>query len=90
MLLRLPDRAYFGGLAVLCLLMVALAVVWPQGEGARSPAPFGHAEITPDYVKVDARKARARLEAEAAIKAAQARASGGIQAPEARSTEPAR
>ena len=22
--------------------LIALALVWPQGQGARSPAPFGH------------------------------------------------
>ena len=29
-------------LALLAIGLVALAMVWPQGQGARSPAPFGH------------------------------------------------
>lgn len=30
-------------LGLAALGMVALALVWPQGTGRRSPAPFGHA-----------------------------------------------
>jgi len=29
-------------LPALALLVVALALVWPQGQGRRSPGPFGH------------------------------------------------
>jgi hypothetical protein len=29
-------------LAVIAVALVALALVWPQGDGARSPPPFGH------------------------------------------------
>jgi hypothetical protein len=29
-------------LALLALAMIALALVWPQGTGRPSPAPFGH------------------------------------------------
>lgn len=35
------------------LAMVALALVWPQGEGARSPAPFGHPIILPDRFRAE-------------------------------------
>ena len=28
--------------ALLAVGVVALAMVWPQGQGAPSPAPFGH------------------------------------------------
>ena len=28
--------------ALIAIGLVALAMVWPQGQGAPSPAPFGH------------------------------------------------
>ena len=39
----MSDVRFFslaGGMAVAIILV---ALVWPQGEGARSPKPFGHA-----------------------------------------------
>ncbi|MBX7248325.1 MAG: hypothetical protein K1X35_04660 [Caulobacteraceae bacterium] len=90
MLLRLPDRWFFGGLLIAAVLMIALAAVWPQGIGARSPAPFGHAVIIPDYVKVDEKKAKARKDILRAARAARERASGGIQAPDALPAEKSR
>lgn len=82
MLFRLSDRWFFGGLAAIALAMIALASVWPQGIGRRSPPPFGHKVIIPDFVKVDAKKAAKRKEILRAAKSAQARASGGIQTPD--------
>jgi len=38
----MPDSIALPALAILAVGLVALALVWPQGEGARSPAPFGH------------------------------------------------
>jgi hypothetical protein len=38
----MSDRVFFSLAALLAVLMVALAAVWPQGLGARSPDPFGH------------------------------------------------
>jgi hypothetical protein len=38
----MSDRVFFSLAALLAVLMVALAAVWPQGLGARSPGPFGH------------------------------------------------
>lgn len=35
------DRLYLPVLALLAVAAVALASVWPQGYGDRSPAPFG-------------------------------------------------
>jgi hypothetical protein len=35
------DRLYMPLLAVAALAAVALAMVWPQGLGDRSPGPFG-------------------------------------------------
>ena len=35
------DRLYLPVLALAAVAAVALAIVWPQGLGDRSPAPFG-------------------------------------------------
>jgi hypothetical protein len=32
--------------ALIALALIGLSMVWPQGQGARSPAPFGH-EVAP-------------------------------------------
>jgi hypothetical protein len=39
------DRLYLPFLALAAALVVALALVWPQGLGDRSPGPFGHEPI---------------------------------------------
>jgi hypothetical protein len=36
------DSVFFSLLALAALAVIALALVWPQGQGARSPPPFGH------------------------------------------------
>ena len=41
----MSDRIVLPILTFSALAMVALATVWPQGYGARSPAPFGHTPI---------------------------------------------
>jgi hypothetical protein len=38
----MSDRAFFSLVALAVVAMVALAAVFPQGEGRRSPGPFGH------------------------------------------------
>ncbi len=38
----MSDRWFFSLLAVAALAMIALALVYPQGLGRRSPPPFGH------------------------------------------------
>ena len=35
------DRLFFPAVALAALVMVALALVWPQGLGDRSPGVFG-------------------------------------------------
>jgi len=35
------DRLYMPFLALAALAAIALSLVWPQGQGARSPGPFG-------------------------------------------------
>ena len=39
------DRLYMPMLALLALAAIALATIWPQGYGDRSPAPFGSTPI---------------------------------------------
>jgi hypothetical protein len=41
----MSDRVFFGGLALVAAALVALAMVWPQGLGARSPGPFGSVPV---------------------------------------------
>ena len=38
----MSDGIVLPGLALLAIGLVALAMVWPQGQGAPSPPPFGH------------------------------------------------
>ena len=35
------DRIFFGLCALAAVVMIALALVWPQGLGTRSPGAFG-------------------------------------------------
>jgi len=43
----MSDRVLFPLMGLAAILMIALALVWPQGLGARSPGPFGHALARP-------------------------------------------
>jgi hypothetical protein len=38
----MPDGLALSATALIAAALVALALVWPQGQGARSPPPFGH------------------------------------------------
>ncbi len=38
----MPDRVFYPLAALIAVLLIALAAVYPQGIGARSPKPFGH------------------------------------------------
>jgi hypothetical protein len=45
----MSDRIFFSLAALAAVVIVALAAVWPQGLGARSPGPFGHPVVeTPE------------------------------------------
>ncbi len=37
---RMSDRVFFGAAALVAVAMIAVALVWPQGQGAQSPGPF--------------------------------------------------
>jgi hypothetical protein len=39
----LSDRTFYPLAALFAVALIALASVYPQGQGARSPRPFGHA-----------------------------------------------
>ena len=56
----MPDRLLFPLMGLVAVLMIALALVWPQGLGARSPGPFGH---TPVQQTLAAKEAKARASA---------------------------
>ena len=66
------------GLAAAAAIVLSLA--WPQGLGARSPAPFGHAPVlqSPQMQAAMRRETEANArrinEARAAVRAAQAQA----------------
>ena len=53
----MSDRLLFSLMGALSLVMIGLALVWPQGLGARSPGPFGHVPVQQTPA---ARAARAR------------------------------
>ena len=38
----MSDRVFFSLTALAIVAMAAMALVFPQGDGRRSPAPFGH------------------------------------------------
>lgn len=58
------DRFFFPLLGLAAVLTIALALVWPQGIGARSPGPFGHQPVlqTPEMKAAMERQTRASQE----------------------------
>jgi len=38
----MPDRVFYPLAAIVAVVLIALASVYPQGIGRRSPKPFGH------------------------------------------------
>lgn len=64
----LSDKVFYPAAAVLALLLIAVSIVWPQGLGLPSPAPFGHAVVQPDYFRmIHDQKARHRRQEEEKI-----------------------
>jgi hypothetical protein len=55
------DRLFFPILGLVTGLLIALAMVWPQGLGDRSPAPFGSTPVqqTPHMQAAMQRQAQA-------------------------------
>lgn len=66
------NKLFYSLMGILTVGMIALAFVWPQGEGSRSPAPFGHAITLPDYIRARQetaeREARKKADQEAKAK----------------------
>jgi hypothetical protein len=56
----MPDRILFPFFGLIACAMIAAALVWPQGLGARSPGPFGRQPVQQTQA---ARAARARAKA---------------------------
>ncbi|ESQ80107.1 hypothetical protein [Asticcacaulis sp. YBE204] len=71
------DKVFYSVAALIALGMITLSLVWPQGLGVRSPAPFGHEIELPDQVRAEREKAERkekRHAEEAAERAARAQA----------------
>jgi hypothetical protein len=53
------DRVLLSLLAALAVVLIGFAAIWPQGQGARSPGPFGHipTQQTPEMKAAMAREA---------------------------------
>jgi hypothetical protein len=73
----MSDRIFFSLAALAAVLMVAVALVYPQGIGKRSIAPFGHET----YYAAEARKDAAAAEAKARARAVPLRAPPSPTAP---------
>ena len=58
------SRLYLPLLGLATVAVIALSLVWPQGLGARSPAPFGH---TPE-LQTPAMQAAMKREHDAAMR----------------------
>ncbi len=75
----MPDRVFIPLVALIAFAMIALALVWPQGYGDRSPGPFGSTPLqqTPAMqAKIQREKDSAQKRADDAIRAV--KAAGGV------------
>lgn len=52
----MPDRVFYPLAALAIIAIIGLATVYPQGQGARSPKPFGHATWAQTHPKAPAAK----------------------------------
>jgi hypothetical protein len=66
----LSDRVFYPASAGLAVLMIALALVWPQGEGRRSPGIFGHKEVIPSGFEMKKRRDETRARQQAPLRPA--------------------
>jgi hypothetical protein len=64
----MPDRIFMPLMGLVAAALIALSLVWPQGEGDRSWGSFGHTPVqqTPDM------KAKLQREKDAAVRRDQA------------------
>jgi len=79
----MPDRIFMPLMALIGLAMIAFSLVWPQGYGDRSPAPWGSVPVqqTPEMrVKIQREKdAAAFREQQARQQVNDARAAAATQ-----------
>lgn len=75
----MKEKTFYIASAVIAVLLIAVSLVWPQGEGKRSPAPFGHPVTQPDYYRM-VRERDQRKATEAAQKAADAKRDAALKA----------
>jgi hypothetical protein len=87
----MSDRLFLGLMAAAAAGMIALALVWPQGLGARSPGPFGHPPSDTTPIEKAVQHAAATHPGEVAAAATQLRAladsSPPADAPDLRPTQ---
>jgi Flp pilus assembly protein TadB len=74
-----PDSFFYPVAALVVVALIALAMVYPQGEGARSPGPFGHTPTQQTAAAIaqarhDAAAAQQQKQAAAALQAQQKQA----------------
>lgn len=65
------DKIFYPLAAIFAIVVIAFSLIWPQGMGKISPAPFGHAIELPDYFRAQHDK-QLRQTKEAADKAQRA------------------
>jgi hypothetical protein len=63
----MSNRVFFVLCGLLAVLFTALAAVMPQGLGARSPGPFGHAVEAPPLTDAEIAAREAAAKAAAAL-----------------------
>jgi hypothetical protein len=66
-----PDRFFYPLAALFAAGLIALAMVYPQGEGDRSPGPFGHMPVQQTAAAIALTRHNAKIDLETK-KAAQA------------------
>jgi hypothetical protein len=60
-----PDRLFYPLAALVAAGLIALAIVYPQGQGDRSPGAFGHPPELQTQAAIAMLRHNAQLEADA-------------------------
>jgi hypothetical protein len=76
----IPDRIFYPLAALAAAVLIGLAMVYPQGEGDRSPSPFGHEPTQQKAARLAALRASAQADIEARKAAETSRAKGPARA----------
>jgi len=77
------DRFAFPLIALVAAAVIAMAMIWPQGYGARSIGPFGHTPIqqTPEMRAAMQREHELAMQRQAEAEAAVASAAAAANPP---------